>query len=665
MVNNWEKLVRRSIAEFAGRSASMLMVVFLAASCGDDTGPSGPGSLLTTAASTGSDVDPDGYMVSVDGGAQLQPVDANGSVTIQGLTAGTHSVELTEVASNCSVGGENPRSVSVAAGGTAATTFVVTCAAVTGDARITTETNGSEIDPDGYSLLVDGAAGPSIGTDETLDLMNLAAGDHQLELADVEGNCSVAGANPRIVTVPAGGQAATTFSVTCSATTGSIEATTSTSGPDPDPDGYTVTVDGGTPEPVGVNGTVTIPGVSAGDRSVELGDVAGNCSVTGDNPRSVTVVAGETAATTFEVTCAEQVGNVELTTVTWGLNTDNAYTMNVDGVSQGTISGNDTETLTAVPTGARQVSLSGVRSNCAVQGDNPRTVTVAEGQTAQTTFDVFCFQPLSNKIAFESGRDGNSEIYVMNTDGSGQVNLTLDPDEDKEPDVAPDGSAVVFESDRAGGNRDVWIMENGGFRNLTDSGAQERSPSFSGAGDQVAYARKSSSSTWSIWSISTSGGGAIALTDDAGDDDQPAWSADGSRILFRSDRDGQGHYDLYVMDSDGQNVTRLTTDGGEDGKPAWSSSGTEITWSTDRAGSFDVWRADYDPGTRTLSNLENITTGSPGVDGKSDWRPGQSTVAYATDNDGDNEIWVMNSDGSGKQKVTNNSIEDLEPSWSP
>jgi Tol biopolymer transport system component len=647
------------------RTGAVLVAGVLSLSCGDDTGPTGPGDLLTSTASTGSDVDPDGYVVDIDDGARLEPVESNGSVTITGLSPGTHSVALTQVATNCTVNGANPRSVSVASGGTASTTFVVTCGPLFGVMRVTTATSGEEIDPDGYALSVDGASGPAIGTDETLDLTDVTSGVHQLELVDVASNCEVTGENPRSVTVPAGGQTAATFSVTCAASTGSIEATTSTSGIDEDPDGYTVTVDGGSAQPIGTDATIVIAGVSPGDRSVELGDVAGNCAVAGDNPRSVTVSEGETVSVTFAVSCAEQVGNIEITTVTWGLNPDNAYTMNVDGASQGTIAGNDTELLTAVPTGVRQVSLSGIKSNCSVQGENQRSVTVLEGQTVQAVFDVFCFEPLSNRIVFESNRDGDSEIYVMNVDGTGAQNLTRDAAQDVEPDVASSGSAVTFESNRSGGNRDIWILDTGGIRNVTSSGAQESSPTFNGTGDRVAYARRSSTTTWSIWSIGTNGNGAVVLTDDAGDDEQPAWSSDGSMILFRSDRDGQGHQDIYVMDADGQNVTRLTVDASDDGKPAWSSSGDQITWSTNRAGTFDVWRADFDKVSRTLSNLVNLTPGSTGVDGKSDWHPSQSRIAYASDNGGDNEIIVMNADGSGKQQITNNSSDDLEPSWSP
>jgi len=92
---------------------------------------------------------------------------------------------------------------------------------------------------------------------------------------------------------------------------------TNTSGSDPDPDGYTVTIDGDGSQPIPTNGSATFPNVSAEDHSVALSGLAANCTVSGDNPRIVTVPAGGSASTTFTVTCggataAEVSGNGQI-----------------------------------------------------------------------------------------------------------------------------------------------------------------------------------------------------------------------------------------------------------------------------------------------------------------------------------------------------------------
>ena len=90
------------------------------------------------------------------------------------------------------------------------------------------------------------------------------------------------------------------------ALTGNLDVTASTTGPDPDSDGYSVTIDGTTSQPLGVNGTVSFLDLTAGDHTVELTGEATNCTVGGVNPRTVTVPFNATATTSFVVTCTGQ-----------------------------------------------------------------------------------------------------------------------------------------------------------------------------------------------------------------------------------------------------------------------------------------------------------------------------------------------------------------------
>jgi Tol biopolymer transport system component len=80
--------------------------------------------------------------------------------------------------------------------------------------------------------------------------------------------------------------------------------------------------------------------------------------------------------------------------------------------------------------------------------------------------------PAAGKIAFASDRDGNIEVYVMNDDGSGQINLTNNPAEDFVPAWSPDGSRIAFMSVRDG-NGEVYVMnaDGSGQTNLTNSPA--------------------------------------------------------------------------------------------------------------------------------------------------------------------------------------------------
>jgi hypothetical protein len=84
------------------------------------------GRLEITVVTNGSTVDLDGYSVTIDG-TQARPVDANGTITLSQITEGTHVVQLSEVDENCSVQGDNPRTVVVPSGKTFTVSFVVAC----------------------------------------------------------------------------------------------------------------------------------------------------------------------------------------------------------------------------------------------------------------------------------------------------------------------------------------------------------------------------------------------------------------------------------------------------------------------------------------------------------------------------------------------------------
>lgn len=92
----------------------------------------------------------------------------------------------------------------------------------TGDLDVSTSTTGSDLDADGYTVVVDGTQSQAIGVNATVRFADLEAGDHGVELTGVASNCTVGGSNPRTVSVTAGEVASTTFSVTCEATGGTV-----------------------------------------------------------------------------------------------------------------------------------------------------------------------------------------------------------------------------------------------------------------------------------------------------------------------------------------------------------------------------------------------------------------------------------------------------------
>ncbi len=303
-------MVRTSARSLCAVGAATLIV---ATACRDPQSPKPVTALLpqpgyplaVTVTTAGFDIDPDGYTVWVDD-SQSQPVGANGVVTFT-VPTGPHEVVLYGVAANCTVSGFNPRMVWAAADMAAATTFTVSCAAQ-GNLFVSTNTTGVDLDADGYTVTLDGSVSQPVATNGNVTFTGVASGSHTVALSGVAGNCTVSGANPQSVTVQSGATVAAPFSVSCAPTqsgTGLLTVTTSTAGSNLDPDGYTVTIDGTVTQPVATNGSVTVT-VPTGNNPVALSGVAANCTVSGANPRTVTVPAGGTGTTTFSVTCSAQ-----------------------------------------------------------------------------------------------------------------------------------------------------------------------------------------------------------------------------------------------------------------------------------------------------------------------------------------------------------------------
>ena len=169
---------------------------------------------------------------------------------------------------------------------------------------VTTVTSGAEINAEGYTLSINGEPGTSIGTNATMTVDALTAGEYRVGLEGLAGNCGISGENPRSVTVQAGQTVQVSFTVACAATTGVAQVLTTTAGAAPDPDGYSLLVNGVEHQSVGVAATVTLPGLAPGEHIVGLDGVAAHCLLEGENPRPVIVTAGATSAVAFSVSCA-------------------------------------------------------------------------------------------------------------------------------------------------------------------------------------------------------------------------------------------------------------------------------------------------------------------------------------------------------------------------
>ncbi len=273
------------------------------------------------------------------------------------------------------------------------------------------------------------------------------------------------------------------------------------------------------------------------------------------------------------------------------------------------------------------------------------------------------------KIAFESYRDGNAEVYIMDADGSNLVNLTNNPAYDGTPSWAPDGQRIAFTSEREG-SPDIYVMKADGTETtrLTDGIGFNVVPAWSPDGSQILFSSNRTyyepteggsievTANTKLWTVGADGRDLTRRTSQLGLDMYGSWSPDGQSIVFMSVRDGNP--EIYVLGPDHTEVN-LTNNPAQDMNPAWSPDGSKIAFMSDREGNMEIYLLDLADGT-----LTNITR-NPANDGDPAWSPDGSKIVFVSDRDGNPEIYVMNADGSNPIRLTNHPADDIHPQWQP
>jgi hypothetical protein len=356
------------------------------------------GTLEITTATSGPEQDPDGYAASVDGGT-AEGIGINATARRTGLPVGNHTVVLSGLASNCTVAGGTSLTVSITADTVVTAAFAVECAPTTGSIQVTLASTGQPADPDGYELLLDGADAQAVAVSATVTLPGIAPGPHTLGLGGVAQNCQVEGDDPQGLTVVAGQTATAAITVTCAAAppaTGTLHVTTTTSGASQDADGYGVRVDDSTPQPIGLNATLSIANLPAGSHSVRLTGVAANCNAGGNNPRNVAVPDGGEVAAAFTVTCSATSGSLTITILGLPSGTDAAVTVTGPGAYTQPVT--ETRTLAGLAPGDYLATAADVANGATTYTPSPksRTATVAAGDTASVTVTYAAVAPSLN-----------------------------------------------------------------------------------------------------------------------------------------------------------------------------------------------------------------------------------------------------------------------------
>ena len=223
-----------------------------------------------------------------------------------------------------------------------------------------------------------------------------------------------------------------------------------------------------------------------------------------------------------------------------------------------------------------------------------------------------------------------ADLYRKSVDGRVVTQLTNDPSQDVMPEVSPDGSRVAFASDRHG-NWDVFVMstDGGPITQITFDGAQELHPTWSPDGEHLCYCRfNDRTGQWELWTLAVDRPSARSFVCEGM---FPRWSPDQSRdrILFQKSRKrGERLYGVWtidLVDGDGVNPTEIVAAGDAAiMHPTWSPDGNRIAYTT---------------------------VADPSV--SADGMPVEC------------DIWSIAADGSGRIALTSGGFRNLRPNWGP
>jgi Tol biopolymer transport system component len=274
----------------------------------------------------------------------------------------------------------------------------------------------------------------------------------------------------------------------------------------------------------------------------------------------------------------------------------------------------------------------------------------------------------NGRIVFVSDRDGDNEIYSMNPDGSGVVQLTSNAADEGHPAWSPDGTRVAFDSNGTG-HYEIWVMnaDGSGQTQITADAATDTDPTWSPDGTQIAFVGTSPEvypgvTNYDIFRIGSGGGTEVRLTKGGGADSDPSWSPDGAKIAFRNPSDDSDG--IFTMNAaDGSLVTNVSVSSNfSEQFPDWSPDGGSLAWQQRQypktSDSFDVW-------TRNFSGGKLGVVTSPADDMHPAWSPDGNLIAFDSGQAGNAEIYSVGVTGLGQVRLTNDPASDAFPDWAP
>ncbi len=281
--------------------------------------------------------------------------------------------------------------------------------------------------------------------------------------------------------------------------------------------------------------------------------------------------------------------------------------------------------------------------------------------------------PGANLVIFETYRDGNGEIYLLDIQTEQLTNLTRHPADDRAPEWRPDGGAIAFESHRDG-NWDVYVLDlaDGTLARLTDDPAYDGAPTWSPDGTQIAF-ESYRDGNLEIYKVAATGGEPTRLTNHPAGDYAPAWHPQEDLIAFASWRDG--NKEIYTIAASGGEPRNISQNPANEESPAWAPDGATLAFVSWRvlAGTMGNRNAEIYGRSMADGAVQQLTDNMwPDLDpawdaeGKLVWTaydPGPPFETYDPYRPGDYHLYRLGANGT--ERLTGTDWDDRHPDPAP
>ena len=268
--------------------------------------------------------------------------------------------------------------------------------------------------------------------------------------------------------------------------------------------------------------------------------------------------------------------------------------------------------------------------------------------------------PFGGRIIFTCTRGDYNQLCLVNRDGSGYTQVTDMIASNYYPVFTPDGSSILFASNRSGSTFDLFLLNFGDklVYQLTDGIGNVISPDYSPDGRFVVFANRVGDGPTAIWMVNADGLNPRLVYTGAKDIVSVAWSPDGEKIAYAMAMETPQEYQVYTMDVNGRNHLKISQGlQGIGGSVDWSPDGDSLLIHAGPFGDKDIFRVDAATGA-----FVQLTDG--GNNAGASYSPnGQYIVFNSLRNNDQADLYIMRADGTNPVQLTNHPEPDWGAKW--